>query len=72
MTKRGHKDVEVVMREAEALGFTCSRTSKGHFKLEKAGCQTIFAGSTPSKFGRGNENTIAQLRRSARQGETQC
>lgn len=36
-----------VMDHAEQLGWTWSRTARGHLKFVKAGCQPVFFGGTP-------------------------
>lgn len=58
------EDIRRILGVAELLGFTASRTSKGHWKFERAGVPAVFFSGTPGDV-RAVKNGIAKLRRAA-------
>lgn len=62
--RKGRLGVDDMLKLADELGYTASRTKKGHFKFSKPGRTPIFAPSSPSDY-RSVKNVLADLRRAA-------
>lgn len=69
MALRLSQDIRQLVEEAEALGFTMTKTRGGHLRFDRPGCQPVFSASTPGDRRTAN-NTLSQLRRSARGQKT--
>lgn len=59
------KCMKPVIKKAEELGFSVSRTRSGHLKFTQPGCTPVFASTTPGDR-HAAPNTVALLRRSYR------
>lgn len=58
-----------VTEEAEALGFTITRTRNGHLRFDLTGVPAVFFSGTPSDH-RAILNGIAKLKRAKRFSQT--
>jgi hypothetical protein len=57
------RDLKPAAELAVSTGWRVQRTRSGHLKWVTPDGRPVFCGSTPSKWKRGHENTIAKLRR---------
>ena len=61
-------DVRRVVRVAKLLGFSISRTSRGHLRFDRPGTPAVFFSGTPGDW-RAVLNGIAKLKRAAKPTE---
>jgi len=60
--RSAHKDVRQLLRRAQLLGCTVTRTRSGHWRVSRPGSAPVTVSNTPSD-GRASKNAAADLRR---------
>lgn len=66
---KGARGIEKVIRYAAENDWAVKRTRKGHVRLTKPGCASVFTSFTASDSKRAALNAISQLRRAERDGQ---
>ncbi|MGP5311040.1 MULTISPECIES: type II toxin-antitoxin system HicA family toxin [Halomonadaceae] len=66
---KGARGIEKVIRYAADNNWAVKRTRKGHVRLTKPGCASVFTSFTASDSKWAALNAISQLRRAERDGQ---